>query len=181
MRSDERLDEMLALGTGLYLAQKFEFALYGVAAHLTHLPEAQNDRRLKSLNGENFLRGDTQRLKVTLGQLVKIFADRLLLASSDLDTLVEDRNLIVHNYYRHFHTQFDGQDRSSDAIDFLQDFTRRVEEFLSVLQGLIMLMKEALAQREGRRYELTVTDRDKRNKEAYLQYVNKHINLKIPT
>jgi hypothetical protein len=85
------------LGTAVLLAQKLEFALYGIVAHFSYLPEAQREKRFRELKPEAFLRGDPSDLKATLGQLVASFEKSLRLASNELDRLVKDRSLIAHN------------------------------------------------------------------------------------
>ena len=94
---------MALLGLALYGAQRVEFALYGIAAHASHTPAAQRERRFANLSGEKFLRGDPSELKATLGQLVTIFGDAFLIKTPDLIDFYERRNLIAHDFYRHFY------------------------------------------------------------------------------
>jgi hypothetical protein len=146
---EAKLREMALLGTAVLLAQKFEFALYGLAAHLSHLPEAQQEKRFRKLNPEAFLRGDPSDLKATLGQLAAKFGKPLLLASNELDRLVADRNLIVHGYWRAFHANIEGVDRRQDAEQFLTSFISLAEHLLKVVSGLITSMRIEAASKEG--------------------------------
>lgn len=173
----DREAELLLLGAALYLAQKVEFALYGISSHLSHFPEAQADRRLKILTGEKFLRGNLKDMRITLGQLTDVFGKKLLLASSDLDKFVEDRNFIVHNYFRHFHTKFGDRNKMESAEVFLQSFLERATSLIAVLEGLIVIIRETAARKENRTNEITLSETDIKNKNAYLDYVEKNYNL----
>lgn len=165
-------EELKLLGAAVYMAQKVEFALYGTIAHLTHIPEiAKLDRRLKGLDGEKFLRGDPEELKITLGQLVTILGNHGLLSSEPLNQFVKDRNLIAHGYFRHFHYDKDGQ--TADAEGFLADFVKRALEFQSVILGFIHFFREAMAEKHGAGH-IETTEADKAHREAYLAYVEKH-------
>ena len=177
--TDQQHDEFQLLGLAVYLAQKIEFAFYGVASVASHLPEAQADKRLRGLTGEQFLRGDPEKLKVTLGQLVTLLGERLLLASSDMDRFVSDRNRVVHNYFRHY-----GGGRQTDGVSgtaFLADFLQRGQEFLSIVEGLIVLLKIAAAEKTGRSGELNITTRDHENRVAYVDYVARNRGVKAPS
>ncbi len=167
------IDEMAYIGTATYIAQKVEFALYGIVAHLSHLPEAQSDRRFKNLSGEKFLRGDITELKITLGQMESVFGKRLLIDSNAFIQFCEDRNLIIHNYYRLFHTNIqNGSKLDIDSIDFLLDFINRGERWLSIVRGLVVVMKEAAAEKEGRVGELVISEKDIEDKMAYNEHVS---------
>ncbi|PYE35764.1 hypothetical protein C8J35_102146 [Rhizobium sp. PP-F2F-G38] len=174
MREDAGDLEFRLLGLVLYTFQKIEFGLYGIAAHLSHLPEAQNDRRLASLTGEKFLRGDPRQFKVTFGQLVAVFSDVLMLSSPELHKIVENRNIIIHNYYRKFHTKFSDSLSDENKVTFLEKVLIEALEFLSVLQGLFVVLKEAAAKKEGRVQELVISDEDRQNRHAYFAYVARH-------
>lgn len=91
-------DELVLLGASLLSAQKFEFALYGLAAHLPHAYEGKKDKRFTELTPEIFLRGSVDDLKLTLGQLETAFGEKLILRNNELKQFIKDRNLIAHNY-----------------------------------------------------------------------------------
>ena len=82
MKSDR--DTLTLLGLAILQAQRLEFALYGLAAHFSHLPEAQKDQRFANLSAKDFLSADPEkrkRRKATFGQITKTFGDRFLLPS----------------------------------------------------------------------------------------------------
>jgi hypothetical protein len=165
--------EMTLLGLALYQAQRIEFALYGIASHVTHLPEFQSNRRFRDLNPEAFLRGDLSKLKATLGQLNDVFAGRLLLSSPELDRFISDRNLIAHNFFRIFHTKT-RDEPEGEPVEFLKDFLRRSQELQSVIEGSTATLKEETAKKFGRLSDIQITDRDNLNKDAYCRYVMRH-------
>ena len=136
-----------------------EFLLYGLASHLTHLPEFQS-RRYESLNAETFLRGDLANQKATLGQLVRDFSDKLLITSEELGKFVEDRNLIAHNYWRLVHANIQGGQSMSDPRRFLQDFANRCAHWENVLRGFLALAKIVLAERSGTAVEISNHERN---------------------
>jgi hypothetical protein len=175
--SEEKVREMALLGTAVLLAQKFEFALYGIVAHFSHLPEAQQEKRFRELKPEAFLRGDPSDLKATLGQLAARFGKPLLLASNELDRLVEDRNLIVHNYWRTFHLNVEGIDRRRDAEPFLISFISLADHLLKVLSGLLARLRIEAALKEGREGEITLGEGDLANMLLHLGHVHRQLKF----
>lgn len=172
---DDGMREMTLLGYAVFTAHKIEFALYGIISHLSHHPAAQKDKRLRELSGEKFLRGDASELKVTFGQLVNIFGDAVLIASSDLDKFIADRNLITHNYFRHFRTTFASTaNRDAAAVEFLSDFLIRGQQFLQVVEGLLLVVLGAFAEKAGRVDELAYTAEGVAKRQAYIDYVARH-------
>ena len=96
---DEVLVECATIGAAVLAAQRIEFLLHGLIAHVK--PELKRrDKRLRHLTGETFLRGDPSALRATLGQLVDAYGTELLLSADDLRKFVKNRNLIVHDYWR---------------------------------------------------------------------------------
>lgn len=171
--SNDLIAEMTLLGAAVYQAQKIEFALYGIASLITHLPEFKGNKKLRDLTPESFLRGDFRKLKATFGELKDHFAGRLVLSSPELNRFVTDRNLIVHNFFRQFHTTH-GDDRPGDPIDFLRDFLVRGATLQKVFEGLLVIMKEVAAEKAGLVAELVLTEQDQANKAVYLGYVSRH-------
>lgn len=143
-------DECALVGAAVLSSQKFEFALYGIVSLLPHAPEAQRERRFRNLTLETFLRGDTADLKVTLGQLVSAFGDKLLLNTRDLEKFVNDRNLIAHNYWRLTKSNIAGGGKLDDPEAFLKDFLGRCDHWASIARGLVCLFMHAAAEKEGR-------------------------------
>jgi hypothetical protein len=170
---EAKVREMALLGTALLLAQKFEFALYGIVAHLSHLREAQTEKRFRKLTPEAFLRGDPSDLKATLGQLAARFGKPLLLASNELDQLVADRNLIAHNYWRTFHADIKGTDRRQDAEMFLTRFISLVNHLLKVISGLLTRLRIEEALKEGHAGEITLDEDDLASMLLHLGHVHR--------
>ncbi|WP_367348782.1 hypothetical protein [Sphingobium yanoikuyae] len=174
---EAKVREMTLLGTSLILAQKFEFALYGIVAHLSHIPEAQQEKRFRELTPEAFLRGDPSDLKATLGQLAAKFGKPLLLSSNELDKLVEDRNLIAHNYWRTFHADIDGICRRQDAEPFLTRFISLTEHLLKVISGLLARLRVEAALKEHRETEINLGDDDLVNMLLHFGHVHRHLTF----
>lgn len=172
---EAKVREMALLGTAVLLAQKFEFALYGIAAHLSHLPEAQQEKRFRELKPEAFLRGDPSDLKATLGQLVARFGKPLLLASNELDQFVADRNLIAHNYWRTFHANIDGVRRRQGAEQFLTRFISLADHLLKVVSGLLTSLRIEAALQEGREGDITLGGDDLANMLLHLGHVHRQL------
>ena len=64
--NEEILQECATLGAAVLAAQRVEFFLYGLVAHVK--PELKwNDKRFRHLTPERFLRGDPSDLHATLG------------------------------------------------------------------------------------------------------------------
>ena len=95
--NDEVLGECATIGTAILAAQRIEFLLYGIIAHIK--PESK-ERDKRHLTGESFLRGDVSDLRATLGQIAKVYGTEFLLSADDLEAFVKNRNLIVHDYWR---------------------------------------------------------------------------------
>lgn len=159
-------ETFLLLGMALFYAQKFEFGLYGIASHFSHLPEAKKDKRFANLTPNDFLSSDPEKKvlrKATLGQVCALFGQRLILSGEELDQLVVDRNFIVHDFWRNV-TLIRGVVNMANPNDFLRDFIMKVERFNSGIQGLISHMREAAAQKEGRLDEIVLNDTDIKNR-----------------
>ena len=146
--SGEEIRECTLIGAAILGAQKVEFALYGAITHLKVLPQSQ-DKRLRNMNPEKFLRGNVKDLKVTLGQLVKSFGDELLLTTDELNQFVEDRNLIAHDYWRLTKPRIKEGERLEDPKEFLIQFADKCGHWEKVLRGLIALMRRETAKKSG--------------------------------
>lgn len=162
------------VGGCLLAVQKIEFTLYGIAAHLSHLPEAK-EKRFKQLTPEKFLRGDPQELKATLGQIEKVFGDKLHISSSELTEFIEHRNLIVHNYYRLTLKGIAGAEEQENPEEFLNEFLKQCSYWEAVLLGLLNLMIVATAEKESRSDEINLSDHQKSTITAYYAHLEKRL------
>ena len=156
--ADDAIREMALLGLALLSAQKVEFILYGVISHLSGvsgLPSAKV-RRFRTLSAEKFLRGELDDLKLTLGQLVDEFGDKLLLTTEELEEFVNDRNLLAHNYYRLTKTNIEGAPCLENPEKFLADFIGRCNYWENVLRGLLQVVRRSVAITNGE--EITFTE-----------------------
>ena len=170
------IDECALLGASLLAAQKFEFALYGIISHLSHLPEAQKERRFRDLTPELFLRGDADKLKATLGQLEVAFGDRLLLSTAELECLVQDRNLIAHSYWRLTKANIRGSETLANPEEFLRDFLERCDHWAAIVRGLLYVFMEAAAEKEQRLDELNFNEQQKNDIRAYHVHVDQRLS-----
>lgn len=159
-------DEMMLLGGAMLAAQKLEFALYGMAAHLK-----EKNGKFKSLTPEEFLRGDGSKTKATLGALVKAFGPKFYMEGDELTSLVNDRNLIAHDYWRMTKANIAGGRRLENPEDFLFQFTIRCEKWIRLCQGWVLLATKSLVEREERLGENETTPQSELNVLAYVQYV----------
>lgn len=167
------LDELALLGAAVIMAQKIEFALYGVAAHASHTPAAAKDRRFRNLTPEAFLRGDPAELKATLGQLVATFGDLFAISTADLNRYVDDRNLISHSYWRLTRAKIRGAQQLAEPVAFLRDFLKRSDELVDVLNGFVAHLMIAVGEKEIR--EVTLSAKQRYDMDAYLRHVAKHL------
>lgn len=145
-------ETFVLLGLALYCVQKFEFGLYGIVSHMSHLPEAKKDKRFSNLTPNDFLSPDPEKKtlrKATLGQICTLFGDRLLLSGDELEQLIIDRNLIVHDFWRQVHP-IRNVVGIQNPNDFLRHFIANVERLNAAIQGLLSHLIEAAAQKEGR-------------------------------
>jgi hypothetical protein len=166
------IDECALLGASLLAAQKLEFALYGIISHLSHLPEAQKEKRFRDLTPEQFLRGDANELKATLGQLEMAFGNRLLLSSAELKRFVQDRNLIAHNYWRLTKVNIRGAETLVNPEAFLRDFLERCDHWAAIVRGLLYALMEAFANKEERLHELNFNEQQKSDIRAYQVHID---------
>ena len=158
------------LGIALYYSQKLEYALYGLAAHYSHIPEAQKEKRFREMSPEKFLRGDLSELKSTLGQIATAFGPNFHIDGPFLDGYIERRNSIVHNFWRHT------ADRRADAPfedpdKYLTDFALETEQWIRVMQGVLSLVAEGAAKKEGREDEFSRSTEDAKKIEEFLALV----------
>ncbi|MBY2913071.1 hypothetical protein [Rhizobium leguminosarum] len=162
-------EEMTLIGAAIYIAQKVEFALYGIGSHLSPDHKAKAHRAFKDLTPEAFLRGDQEKLKATFGLLAREFGPAFFIDTPGLTKFYQDRNLIAHNYFRFFCANIQGAQTPDDPIKFLSDFIIRGEHWLAVMKGLTSVLMEGAAAREGRLDELTFSEQDKENIEKYVE------------
>ena len=172
-------EELILLGGAILAAQRVEFVLYGIAAHVNHIPAAQKERRFRELTPEKFLRGDISELKATLGQIATTFGDAFLIGTDDLEAFYKDRNFIAHNYLRAFHANIRGQETRSDGPQFLRDFVERATHWEAVVRGLLATLQKAAAEKERRFAEVNLSSADLRNIEAFHRQVAKFFAVDV--
>lgn len=175
MNIDE--ETILLLGLALYISQRFEFGLYGIVSHMSHLPEAKRDKRFSELTPDDFLSSDPKMkacLKVTLGQICKQFGERLLLSGEELEECVANRNLIVHNFYREVNP-IRGAAGMPNPNGFLRQFVVTGMRYNAAMQGLLSHLVESAAIKEGRLEEFSMTDKDIENRNNFESIVSKRL------
>lgn len=175
------LEERVLLGDCLIGAQKVEFTLYGIVSCLTHLDEAKNDARLRkqlaTLTPDKFLRGPIDELKATLGMLEKVFGERLLLSGDELSKFIDDRNLIVHNYWRLSNLNIEGAEKIDDPVAFLKDFSSRCNYWKKVLRGLLGVLQKSLMENQGKSYKPNEKEIDLQ--ESYYAHAHRKLIRKL--
>lgn len=172
MPYDDRLLKLLSLS--LIAAQRVEFRLYGLAAHVQ--PDAA-EKRFKDLTPERFLRGDVAELKATLGQLTRAYGDKFFISTEDLTSFVESRNLIAHNYYRTFILKIAGTENREDGIPFLESFLLEAQRWDTILAGLNNVMREAAAKAQGKAISFTPAERE--SMDAYISNAARHKGVEL--
>lgn len=166
--------ECQLIGACVIAVQKVEFNLYGIASHLSHLPEAK-ERRFRELTPEQFLRGDPKELKATLGQIEKTFGEKLSLSTDELTDFIEQRNLIAHNYYRLTRKGIKGAKQLQDPEAFLRGFLVQCGYWEKVLYGLLSLMLIATAKKQNRESEVKLNSDQLLAIDAYRAHVEKRL------
>ena len=146
--NDEEVRECAMVGAAILGAQRVEFLLCGVVSHLAEV-HRDGSIQFRSLDPEKFLRGDLDDLRATLGYLVREFGDKLLLNTADLESFVNDRNLIAHNYWRLTKANLRGAQHLQDPEGFLTGFAERCGYWERVLRGLVAVMKRENARKLG--------------------------------
>ena len=169
----DKIEEATLLGAALIEAQKLEFALYGIAVHLK--PEFLTNKRLKNIDPEAFLRGDPNNLKVTFGQLKKEIGDLLCLSSEDFDKLVEDRNLLAHNYWRLSQSGIHDAHKIENPKAFLVTFQLDCRRWNSILSGLLAVMLKKVATANNCLDTLDLSDKQIADIEIYYNHATKNI------
>lgn len=162
-------DYLTLLSFALHQAQKIEFALYSLASFLSNTEEAKKDKRFANLTVKDFLSSDLEKQelrKATLGQLCRLFGEKLLLAGEVLDSFVEKRNIIVHEFYRETFTHY-GCYKINNPKVYLLNFIEESRVLEKAISGLFSLAVEAAAKKEGRTNELNITVEDERNRKIY--------------
>lgn len=117
-----KLQEYALLGSALIAAQRVEFYIYALAAHIDTEHPSKDGTRFSELTAESYLRGDPATHKATLGQLVKKFAEILDINTVELEQFVEDRNQVIHNYWRLYQSQIRDSVRGENGPQFLREF-----------------------------------------------------------
>lgn len=165
--------ELTGVGGAMLAAQRVEFLLYGLVAHVKD--EWKQDRRFQGLTPENFLHGDLENLRVTLGQLTNAYGDRFGLPMTDLRKFVADRNLIAHNYWRLTRANIRGAERLQDPMAFLIGFLQQCSHWEKILRGLRSLMAQEIARKHGGEQKAGLTAQDREDMDYYVQQVESHV------
>lgn len=166
----DSLRETQLLGISLLEIQKVEFALYGVVSHLTHLPEGRG-WKFNGLSPENFLRGDPEQLKATLGQLDKAFGSLLKISCDRFKELIENRNIIAHNYWRMSRKGIRGARTLENPEAFLLEFIEQCQYWKKVINGLLYAFMLAAAKESGRESEVILDSMQTEELKTYLNHV----------
>ena len=172
VREEELVRECAAVGGAVLAAQRVEFLLYGLVAHFK---DEHRKGQFRDLTPESFLRGDLADLRATLGQLVREYGERLLLSREELDGFVENRNLIVHDYWRLTKSRISGGARLDDPILFLRQFLRDCERWEAILMGVLVRMKQASAARSGVEQDVEPNAQELEYMNNYTQHVCSHL------
>lgn len=165
------IDECALLGAAILSAQKLDFALYGIVSHLSHLPEAQKEKRFRNLTPEKFLRGNAEDLRATFGQLETAFVEKLLISTDELKKFISDRNLIAHNYWRLTKSNVKDGDRLSDPEAFLKEFLVRCDQWAGIIRGLLYVLMEAAAEKESRLSEINFNEQQQKDIKTYCAHI----------
>lgn len=164
-------DEMMLLGGAMLAAQQLEFALYGMVAHLK-----EKAGKFKDLTPEEFLRGDGSKTKATLGALVKAFGPTFYMDGDELASLVNDRNLIAHDYWRMTKAKITGGRKLENPENFLFQFTIRCEKWIRLCQGWVALATRSLAESEESLDGFERTRQSECNALAYVHHMLERIS-----
>ncbi|MEZ5451755.1 MAG: hypothetical protein R3E93_02885 [Thiothrix sp.] len=165
----------LKLGEALFIAQKVEYILYGIASHMGHLEEAKKDWRFAKITAKDFLSDDPEKRSLrtaTLGRLYKLFGERLGISSLPFDLFVKERNFFAHEFFR-------ALSRNANEAEYL----KRLADFIGLstltekaLRGLLSELMEAAAKKEGRESEFKIQPEDKLNRNYYKAFVALHLH-----
>jgi hypothetical protein len=172
------IDECALLGASLLAAQKFEFALYGIVSHLSHLPEAKKEKRFRELTPEKFLRGSSSDLKATLGQLETVFGEVLLLSTNELKIFIRDRNLIAHDYWRLTKSNINGGETLENPDVFLKTFLSQCDNWTSITRGLLYSLMKAAAEKENRLSEINFNEQQNNDILTYYDHVAQKLRIR---
>jgi hypothetical protein len=170
-------DDYTLIGVAMIAAQKVEFALSGIAAHLTHLPAVASDARFRKLTPSNFLSSSPEKRalrKATLGQVARKFGKNLLLPEAELEKYVTRRNMIAHEFWREV-VSAKGSGAIPDPRAFLIAFISDSDQWLSGIRGLLSVFIEAAEKKEGRKLDPKVTENLMKHRDTYYRFVEKHL------
>ena len=144
--NEDFLIECATVGGALLAAQRVEFLLYGLVAHIK--PELkQTERQFRDLTPESFLRGDVSELRATPGQLARAYGCRFQRSTDELDAFVKSRDLIAHDYWRLSEARIRDGAELENPIDSLRGFIEDCQRWEEILRGLMAHMKLAVAQK----------------------------------
>ena len=174
--SMDNVEEAALLGVALLQVQRLEFALYGVASHLTHLEPVRKHKKLKNLTGESFLRGSLSELNMTFGQLNKAVSEQILICTDELSAFVRKRNILVHDYWRLVKSNIKGAKKLDDPERFLREFVDDCKYWDAVFQGLVFTLMRISAAKDQRLDELNFDEAKFKCIEAYEIHAAKVIN-----
>lgn len=172
--NEKLMEELAMIGAAVLSSQRVEFLLYGLISHLGEYHK-DLDKRFRNLDPEKFLRGKVSDLKATLGQLVDAYGDNLLLTTEDLVEFVQQRNLIVHSYWRLTKSNIRDGECLENPFQFLKNFLAKCDHWEKVLRGLMAHMKVAMSKKAADRLDPPLAREEQRDKEYYEKNVEKYL------
>ena len=173
--NDRILAESAMIGAAILAAQRVEFVLYGLVAHVRD-DLKQGDRRFDGLTPETFLRGDVSEMRATLGQLARAYGDAFLLSADDLTAFVKKRNLIAHDYWRLAKAHIRDAEKLQDPMGFVQGFLADCQRWERILRGLLANFRRAAARNVGDEDKSQLTADDLACMDEYHEHVRMHLS-----
>ena len=168
--NDQILEECATIGFAILAAQRVEFLLYGLVAHIRD-DLKQGNRKFCRLTPENFLRGDVSEMRVTLGQLASAYGDDFLLSADDLTAFVKKRNLIAHNYWRLSKANIRGAEQLQNPMAFVQEFIVDCQRWERILRGVLANFRLAAVRNVGDEDNAQLTADDLACMDEYHEHV----------
>ena len=173
--NNQILAECATIGAAVLAAQRVEFLLYGLVAHIRD-DLKQGDRRFSGLTPESFLRGNVSEMRATLGQLTRAYGENFLLSADDLTAFVKKRNLIAHDYWRLAKANIRDAEELQNPMAFVQGFLVDCQRWERLLRGVLANFRLAAARNVGDEGKAQLTADDLACMDEYHEHVRLYLS-----
>lgn len=174
------LEIKLHISEILIKLQRFEFLVHGLVSYFKEDILKENSS-FKKLNAKVFLSTnpeDNKNRRQTLGQNFSIIKKHeKLIYNSELDELLEKRNIFIHNFWREYISN--GKYDKQRCYVFLIKIESLVDDWTKVFDGFLSIIAKSIYNQQSEEFKMDSSRREKHIKYYENNQNEKHFYAKL--